>query len=610
MNQRATPLRGSVLTSSSQTRAKSSSMTVTAALALGFVVCSGAALAASPNPLAGEIFGQVRNSAGIAQMGAAVYLYNRYDETVRRALSNEQGRFVFDSLAPDLYSIRVILASFVPAERRNIAVLPSTENRLDINLANVLSTVDLISSPVAAGALMTDDWKWVLRTSQATRPVLRLLPDFGTQPSSSSHPLSAFSDTTGVLKISAGDGNSFTSGAQQDLGTAFALATSLAGGGRIQFDGNVGYATDSPVPGAGIRTSYTRSSAEGSNPEFVMTARQINLAPGAGTSDMAPTLRTLSTTFLDRIAIADHFTLDYGFSYETVAYVRRVSIGSPFLRTTYDGGRWGRVRVGFSSGSHPSELLARDQEQNGNMEQDFVALASLPQASQSDGNLTMQRTQSAEISWERIAGSRTFSAGAYIESVSNAAFMLSAPADFVPAADLLPDLNSSSSIFNVGSYQRTGVTAAVKQALGDHAEFTVAVGRTGALLAPDSADSSAAPLDLRAGLRQGQRNWVTLRVGGTLPHTGTSISANYGWTDFQVLMPAHYFITQDSYQDIGVNLYVRQPLPSGGLPWRMEAIAELRNLLAQGYLPIGTGAQRSVLTNAPRAVRGGLNFIF
>src|SRR6185369_17641732 len=95
----------------------------------------------SLNPLSGEILGQVKNAAGVAQMGATVFLYNRYDELVRKGLSNEQDRFVFDALAPDLYSIRVILASFVPAERRSIAVLPMSENRLDISLTSILSTV-------------------------------------------------------------------------------------------------------------------------------------------------------------------------------------------------------------------------------------------------------------------------------------------------------------------------------------------------------------------------------------------------------------------------------------------------------------------------------------
>src|SRR5579863_8414316 len=199
------------------------------------IFCSPAA-AASLNPVAGQILGQVKDAGGAAQMGASIYLYNRYDELVRKALSNEQGRFAFDALVPDLYSIRVVLASFVPAERRNIAVLPNTENRLDINLASVFSTVQL-TPPSVPGTLMTDDWKWVLRSSQSTRPVLRFLPDFGS--SSSRSIMTAFSNTTGVVKISAGDGESFTNGPQQDLGTAFALATSLAGSGRVQFSGNV-----------------------------------------------------------------------------------------------------------------------------------------------------------------------------------------------------------------------------------------------------------------------------------------------------------------------------------------------------------------------------------
>src|SRR5271169_3532717 len=78
--------------------------------------------AGSPPTLSGGIFGQVKNATGVVQMGATVLLYNRYDQLVRQALSNDQGKFVFDRLSPDLYSLRVTLASFVPAIRRNIAV--------------------------------------------------------------------------------------------------------------------------------------------------------------------------------------------------------------------------------------------------------------------------------------------------------------------------------------------------------------------------------------------------------------------------------------------------------------------------------------------------------
>src|SRR5579864_6530106 len=148
MNLRTFPLRASPMT---------------AGLLSGLFCLAGSTFAASPVPLSAEILGQVRNSGGVAQMGAAVSLYNRYDELVRKGLTNEQGRFVFDALVPDLYSIRVVLASFVPAERRNIAVLPNSENRLDINLTSVLSSIGVTTTPATPGTLMTDDWKWVLR---------------------------------------------------------------------------------------------------------------------------------------------------------------------------------------------------------------------------------------------------------------------------------------------------------------------------------------------------------------------------------------------------------------------------------------------------------------
>ena len=87
-------------------------------------------------------------------MGAAVSLYNRYDELVRRALSNQDGKFVFDSLMPDVYSIRVSLASFVPALRRNIPVLAGSENLLKLQLNSALSSVELVPLSSAEGALV------------------------------------------------------------------------------------------------------------------------------------------------------------------------------------------------------------------------------------------------------------------------------------------------------------------------------------------------------------------------------------------------------------------------------------------------------------------------
>jgi hypothetical protein len=210
-----------------------------------------------------------------------------------------------------------------------------------------------------------------------------------------------------------------------------------------------------------------------------------------------------------------------------------------------------------------------------------------------------------------VDGSRTYSAGVYAESVSNASFMLYGARGFVPATDTLPDLGSNSYIFNAGNYNRRGYTAAVKQALGDRMDASVGVGRAGALTASPDGTASNDPDVVRTGIQQVQRMWATAAFSATMPVSGTRLTSSYGWTDSRALMPDHVFLTQDVTESTGWNVRVRQPLPFfGGFNGRLEATAEMRNLLAQGYLPLEANGQKALLTNSPRAVRGGLAFIF
>ncbi|MFN7920727.1 MAG: carboxypeptidase-like regulatory domain-containing protein [Bryobacteraceae bacterium] len=76
-------------------------------------------------------------------MGATVFLFNRYDR-MARLLTNDRGAFQFDQLAPDNYSVRVRLASFVPALKRNIAIQPGMRSFLAINLNSMLSSIELV----------------------------------------------------------------------------------------------------------------------------------------------------------------------------------------------------------------------------------------------------------------------------------------------------------------------------------------------------------------------------------------------------------------------------------------------------------------------------------
>ena len=560
--------------------------------------------------LAGSILGEVKSVAGVTEMGAKVLLYDRHDQLVRHVLTDEQGRFGFVALAPDIYSIRVTLASFVPAIRRNISVAAGTDSLLQINLSGVFSTIDILSS-ASHGTLMGDDWKWVLRASPSTRPILRFLPASKSSEDSSSRPFSdMFSQTEGMVKVSAGDSDAFGgAGSQQDLGTAFALATSIYGKSRLQLSGNLGYATNGGMPAAGFRTTYSRASDSGSSPEITLSMQQMYL-PGRG--DAVPVLRTASLGMYDHVELTDRLKLEYGFNYESVTFLSHLNYMSPFARATYDLGAHNSLRVAFSSGTQPGQLLARNVESGDTLSQDLAALAMAPRVSLNDAHAQVERRESFEASYQRVAGSRTYSAGAYHESVSNAAFLMSGPSDFLPASELLTQLGSSSQVFDAGSYQRTGYSASVAQALGDHSDVRLAVGRSGALLA--GAGSAVDAAALRGEIRTVQRSWLTARASHTIAVTGTRVTTSYGYTDFRTLMPSHLSMTDQTSQETGWNVYIRQPLPAlpgmFGAFGRFEASAELRNLLAQGYLPVVVNDQRAVLTNAPRAVRGGLSFIF
>jgi hypothetical protein len=569
--------------------------------------------AGGPTPLSGSILGEVKNVAGVAEMGARVLLYDRHDQMIRQVLTNEQGRFWFAALAPDVYSIRVTLASFVPAVRRNISVAVGTEDLLQINLSGIFSTVDILSS-AAHGTLMGDDWKWVLRAAPSTRPIMRFLPAEVSSSGSGSRPFGdIFSETEGILKVSAGDSDALAGPSAQDLGTAFALATSLYDKSRLQLSGNVG--SNGVLPAVGFRTTYSRSSDTGSSPEITISMRQMYLSAG-------PALREASLGVFDHLDLLDAFHLEYGFNYESVTFLDHLNYLSPFARATYDIGQHNSVRVAFSSGTQPGQLLARnlvggevggDSGAGGVLSQNLAALAIAPRVSVSDAHTRVERRESFEATYQIIAGGgRTYSVGVYQESVTNAAFLLSGSADFLPASDLLTQLGSTSQVFNVGNYQRTGFSGAMTQSLGEHSDLTIAAGEGGALLA--GANSSINADALRAAIHTVQRTWLTARVSRTLPVTGTRVTSSYGMTDFRTLMPAHISMTDQSNQDTGFNIYIRQPLPAlpglFGTFGRFEATAELRNLLAQGYLPVIVNDQRAVLTNSPRAVRGGLSFIF
>ncbi len=599
-----------------------------ASVIAALILSAPAAFPATNNPLSGSIAGVVRNSSGVPQMGATVFLFNRSEKLLGSVLTNERGLFGFGLLTPDLYSVRVSLASFVPAVKQKIAVQPGMQSLLYVDLASVLSSIELVYAKPGEGALMSDDWKWVLKESAATRPVLRMLPgDSSSDPQkrqASNQPGSGsiFSDTKGVLSVSAGDPGSLGStSSQADLGTAFAVATSLYGRNELLLSGNVGYSAHDGLPTAGFRTSFSR---DGLGPEVAVTVQQVYLPTRGGLAGLtaqpdAPALRTMSISVHDSVSITDDLRLDYGGSFDSVSYLNQVNSLNQFARLTYDFGAAGKVKVAYSAGAPPVELAMEPRDGEGRvpgdseaLAQDLTALATLPRLSLLDGHPAIQRSQDAEIGYEKRIRATTLNLSAYYERVNNAAITVVAPDGAFAPGDLLPDISSQNSIFDAGSYHRSGFAASVSHALGDHVEIGSSFGSGGAL-APAGGDLTAASAEaLRSRLQTVQRFWASARASARIPLTGTIITGSYQWMDYNnTIMPDHFYLTQSPYTEPGLNVRVRQPIPSvPGMPGRLEATAELQNGLAQGYLPVTEGGRRVTLVQSPRALRGGLSFIF
>jgi len=467
---------------------------------------------------------------------------------------------------------------------------------------------------------MSDEWKWVLRSASPTRPVLRFSPDAlarDTKNQTAGHN-AVFSETRGVLKLSAGDAQAIPGiGSEADLGTAFALATSLYGNNMLQVSGNLGYGSQSGVPSAAFRTSYSRHMA-GGNPEFSVTMRQLFL-PGRMSSALAgqdaglPMLRSMSASFDDRTELAEGLVAQYGFTMNSVSFTDRLNYASPYARLAYSMGDAGEIEVAYTSGDARPDLAGR-LKQDAEFQQDLNTLGLFPRISMRGGRPKIQRGQNIEVSYSRKLGSRTYQISAFRESISDAALSILPGSGLFTSDDILPDLFTGTSTFNAGNFHSAGYTASVTQALGPHVSAALMLGSMGGLSAqPHREIVSNSPDELRAMIHAGRKMAATARIVATSPWTGTRMIASYQWNgDRNWAMPGHLYSIQAVRPLPGLNLMVRQPIPGLGiLPWRMEVTADLRNLLAQGYLPLGmVGGQQVMLVETPRSFRGGLSFIF
>ena len=116
----------------------------------------------------------------------------------------------------------------------------------------------------------------------------------------------------------------------------------------------------------------------------------------------------------------------------------------------------------------------------------------------------------------------------------------------------------------------------------------------------------------RTGMQTTRRHAVGAKVTGTVPGSHTRWITSYRWTSGDALTPVDLFNVSPGQTDPFFNVFIRQPLPRGRfIPAGVEALVDVRNLLAQGYRPVvGNDGQTVYLVQTARSIRGGLAFTF
>ena len=566
----------------------------------------------------GAVRGLVRDERGVPRMGAVVTLLTPEGRPIKRVFSDYQGIFKVENLFPGEYSIRVTLDRFLPLLKQNIRIQSGRKTILDVNLRGVFASLQMLFPDGGEIRDMSDDWKWVLKTASTTRPVLRFLPEERREMHTVMRKVAGnFSDTRGYAEVSAGGGARQSGLANEtDLGTAFAVATSLLGNNDLMVSGNLGYGSSAGTPSAAFHTSFSRE-VGGMAPELSITVRQLQAPVLAGQSIFGSShdynrtlLQTFTLGFGDKVKLGEMVSLEYGFLYESVSFINRLDFVSPYGRLIYNLGNNREIQLRYASGVPQTADSATRSEA---LRQQVSTLGLFPRVALNDGRATVQRTEHVEIAYrEKIGEKGMLEVAAYQDSLSDAAVTALVPGGHFADGNILPDLFSNSSTLNAGLHRTKGYRVSYARELRDHLQAAIGYGLTGALNPTNSALETPSIEELRRSLRMRPAHMLTASVSTEIPRTGTRIISSYQWLNEKAVIATDLYNDFAARSDPGLNVMIRQPLPFGGsLPGKLEATADFRNLLKVGYVPIQTfDGQQMYLLQAIRSYRGALSFIF
>src|ERR1700687_4764116 len=556
--------------------------------------------------ISGAISGYVRDGSGAPQMGAAVEILGSAAQALQtlKVFTDDRGFYSVASLLPGTYSVKVSAPSFLPTLREKIGVRAGAKLMVNVTLTTLFEAIQLVPlrSPVD-----DDDWKWTLR-SVANRPILRVLED-GTTVVAQSGESAADNNLKGALSFMAGSpGQDF--GSPADMNAGFTVQRSLLASGTVRLNGNLGYgAYGQRIPAAVLRTTYTNRFNGVFEPSVAITALRLN-SPDLNTMPSG-TLQALSVSSSDRIVLGNKLEMKLGSELQTIQFMGRVHAFKPFGSADLHITPNTVLEYQYAS-SVPNTRLENRLGDDGSGDDRFESASSdlseiAPRMSIAKFSPAVERARHQEVSISQRVGKNSIQIAFYSDRIIDPAL---AGVGEVPveSGDVLSDIYSGTFSYQGNDYATRGMRVVLQRKLLSDLTATLDYAYGGAL---DLSRPDIQLQDAREWIRTERHQAIAAKFSGTLPMAKTHWIASYRYTGGHALTPVDLFDSSAGQSDPFLNLFLRQPIPASFLAGHMEILMDLRNLLAQGYVPVmGRDGRTLYLVQSARSVRGGVAFSF
>ena len=576
-------------------------------IAVVAVMVTTVALPAWPGTAAGAISGYVRDGSGTPQMGAAVEIFGSAAQALK-VFTDDRGFYSVASLLPGTYSVKASAPLFLPSLREKISVRAGAKLIVNVTLTTLFEAIQLVP---LRGPVDDDDWKWTLR-SVANRPILRVLED-GTTVVAQSGESAADHDLRGALTFLAGSpGQGF--GSPSDMNAGFVVERSLLSSGTLRLNGNLGYESDGQgIPAVVLRTTYSNRFNGVFEPSVAITALRLNSPehsmPGAS-------LQALSVTSSDRVVLGDVLEMRFGSELQAIQFMGRVNTFKPFGAADLHLTPNTVLEYQYASSVPHMGMKGRlgdDRPGDDHSDSAFSDLSEIaPRMSITGFSPAVERAHHQEVSISQRIGKNKMQIAFYSDSMIDP--VLTGIGEMTPAemtaesGEVLSDVYSGTFSYQGNDFATRGMRMVLQRKLYSDLTATIDYAYGGVL---DLSRPDIQLQDARGWIRAEQRQAVAAKFSGTLPKAKTRWIASYRYTGGRALTPVDLFNTSAGQSDPYLNLFIRQPIPASFLAGHMEVLMDLRNLLAQGYVPVmGRDGHTLYLVQSARSVRGGVTFSF